>query len=62
MSLFITFEGEEGSGKSYQSSELFNWLKNRDVDFNNFVIGTNNRFPIPYREISLVPMPQNPGY
>jgi dTMP kinase len=31
MSLFITFEGEEGSGKSYQSAELFTWLKNRDV-------------------------------
>lgn len=31
MSLFITFEGEEGSGKSYQSVELFNWLKSRDV-------------------------------
>jgi hypothetical protein len=38
------------------------WLKNRDADFNNFVIGVNNRFPIPYREIPLVPITQNPGY
>ena len=38
------------------------WLKNRDPDFNNFQIGVNNRFPIPYREISLVPITQNPGY
>jgi dTMP kinase len=26
MSLFITFEGEEGSGKSYQAEELQKWL------------------------------------
>jgi hypothetical protein len=38
------------------------WLKNRDADFNNFVIGINQRFPIPYREIALVPIEQNYGY
>jgi dTMP kinase len=26
MSLFVTFEGEEGSGKSYQAEELYKWL------------------------------------
>lgn len=31
MSLFITFEGEEGSGKSYQSAELLNWLEVRGI-------------------------------
>ena len=38
------------------------WLKTRDEDFNNFVIGVNNRFPIPYHEVALVPITQNPGY
>ena len=46
----------------FENATNIAWLKNRDVDFNNFTIGVNNRFPIPYREISLVPMPQNPGY
>jgi len=46
----------------FENATNIAWLKNRDADFNNFVIGINNRFPIPYREISLVPMPQNPGY
>jgi hypothetical protein len=39
------------------------YLKSRDSEFNNFVIGKNNRFPIPYRELSLVKgLEQNPGY
>ena len=40
-----------------------NWLAQRDEEFSNFVIGTHNRFPIPYREIPLIPgLDQNPGY
>jgi dTMP kinase len=31
MSLFITFEGEEGSGKSYQSNELRKWLALQEI-------------------------------
>ena len=31
MSLFITLEGEEGSGKSSQADELYNWLSARDI-------------------------------
>jgi len=46
----------------FETSANISWLKNRDEDFNNFIIGVNNRFPIPYREISLVPITQNPGY
>jgi hypothetical protein len=39
------------------------WLKSRDVEFNNFVIGKNNRFPIPSRDDVLVDgLDQNPGY
>ncbi|MDR2622069.1 MAG: RagB/SusD family nutrient uptake outer membrane protein [Dysgonamonadaceae bacterium] len=39
------------------------WLKSRDVEFNNFVIGKNNRFPIPSRDDVLVKgLDQNPGY
>jgi hypothetical protein len=40
-----------------------NYLISRDVEFENFEIGTHNRFPIPYREIPLVEgLNQNPGY
>jgi hypothetical protein len=39
------------------------WLKSRDVEFNNFVIGKNNRFPVPSRDDVLVDgLEQNPGY
>jgi len=31
MSLFITFEGEEGSGKSYQAEELRTWLSEQEI-------------------------------
>ncbi|MBN2073947.1 MAG: dTMP kinase [Dehalococcoidales bacterium] len=31
MSLFITFEGEEGSGKSYQAEELHRWLSTQRI-------------------------------
>ncbi len=31
MSLFITFEGEEGSGKSCQSEDLYNWLSAQKI-------------------------------
>jgi hypothetical protein len=40
-----------------------NMLSERDEEFLNFKIGTHNRFPIPYREIPLVPgLVQNPGF
>ncbi len=40
-----------------------NYLISRDAEFENFEIGTHNRFPIPYREIPLVQgLEQNPGY
>jgi len=31
MSLFVTFEGEEGSGKSSQAIELYNWLSAQNI-------------------------------
>jgi hypothetical protein len=47
----------------FDTNENISWLKNRDYEFENFVIGQSNRFPIPYREIHLVPgLEQNPGY
>ncbi len=40
-----------------------NWLSGRDPEFLNFKVGTHDRYPIPYREISLVPgLVQNPGF
>jgi hypothetical protein len=39
------------------------WLKSRDAEFNNFVIGKNNHFPIPSRDDVLIDgLDQNPGY
>lgn len=47
----------------FESPEKITWLTQRDSEFANFVIGKSNRFPIPYREIPLVPgLEQNPGY
>lgn len=47
----------------FDSEEEISWLKSRDSEFDNFVIGQSNRFPIPYTEISLVDgLVQNPGY
>ena len=47
----------------FETEENISWLKSRDYEFENFVIGKSNRFPIPYREIHLVPgLHQNPGY
>jgi len=47
----------------FDTEENISWLKSRDYEFDNFVIGKSNRFPIPYREIHLVPgLEQNPGY
>jgi starch-binding outer membrane protein, SusD/RagB family len=46
----------------FDTADGISWLKSRDTEFNNFVVGVNNRFPIPYREVSLVPLAQNPGY
>ncbi|MDR1154791.1 MAG: RagB/SusD family nutrient uptake outer membrane protein [Bacteroidales bacterium] len=47
----------------FDTVENIAWLKSRDSEFNNFVIGQSNRFPIPYREIHLVSgLEQNPGY
>jgi len=47
----------------FETESNISWLKSRDEEFNNFVIGKSNRFPIPYREIHLVPgLLQNPGY
>ena len=47
----------------FESAEKISWLKTRDSEFDNFVIGKSNRYPIPYREISLIKgLVQNPGY
>ena len=49
--------------RMFETEENISWLKSRDADFDNFVIGKSNRFPIPYREIHLVPgLIQNPGW
>lgn len=40
-----------------------NYLISRDEEFENFEIGVHDRFPIPYREVPLVPgLEQNYGY
>lgn len=47
----------------FDTAEGISFLKSRDSEFDNFVIGKNNRFPIPLRDIYLVPgLEQNPGY
>ncbi|MDR1417250.1 MAG: RagB/SusD family nutrient uptake outer membrane protein [Prevotellaceae bacterium] len=47
----------------FDTEENISYLKSRDSEFENFVIGKNNRFPIPLRDIYLVPgLEQNPGY
>jgi hypothetical protein len=47
----------------FESLDEISWLKSRDSEFENFVIGKNNRFPIPFQEIPLVEgLDQNPGY
>lgn len=40
-----------------------NWLSERDDEFLNFKVGTHHRYPIPYREIPLIPgLTQNTGF
>jgi hypothetical protein len=47
----------------FDTDEKLSYLKSRDSEFNNFEIGKNNRFPIPLRDIYLVPgLEQNQGY
>jgi len=47
----------------FDNQEDIDYLSTRDVEFKNFEIGISDRFPIPYREISLVEgLEQNPGY
>jgi tetratricopeptide (TPR) repeat protein len=49
----------------FDTPENVAWLKSRDYEFGDFVIGQSNRFPIPYREIHLgssLGLEQNPGY
>jgi hypothetical protein len=47
----------------FESADGISWLKSRDSEFDNFTIGKSNRYPIPYREIALVPgLVQNPGF
>jgi hypothetical protein len=64
----------ELAGESWRWLDLERWgmfeteanvsfLKSRDSEFDHFEIGKSNRFPIPYREVHLVPgLEQNPGY
>lgn len=47
----------------FDTEENISYLKGRDSEFDSFVVGKNNRFPIPLRDIYLVPgLEQNPGY
>jgi tetratricopeptide (TPR) repeat protein len=47
----------------FDTLENISWLQSRDSEFSDFVIGKNNRFPIPLRDIYLIPgLEQNPGY
>lgn len=47
----------------FETPENISFLKSRDSEFDNFEIGKSNRFPIPLRDIYLVPgLEQNPNY
>ena len=47
----------------FESPEEIAWLKSRDYEFDNFVIGKSNRYPIPYQEINNIEgLEQNPGF
>ena len=47
----------------FDNETNLSYLKSRDSEFDNFEIGKNNRFPLPLRDIYLIPgLEQNPGY
>jgi hypothetical protein len=47
----------------FDTPENISYLKSRDSDFDNFEIGKHNRFPIPSKDIGLMPgLKQNPKY
>lgn len=47
----------------FEDQAAINMLSERDAEFLNFKIGTHDRYPIPYREIPLIPgLVQNPGF
>lgn len=47
----------------FDTLENISYLKSRDSEFDSFVIGKSNRFPLPLRDIYLIPgLEQNPGY
>jgi hypothetical protein len=59
----------ELTGEGHRWEDLYRWgdlgpgLASRDAGFKNFVIGKNEFFPIPQREIDVNPnLKQNPGY
>jgi len=59
----------ELTGEGHRWEDLARWgdlgpgLASRDAGFKNFVVGKNEFFPIPQREIDVNPkLKQNPGY
>ncbi len=59
----------ELSGEGWRFADLQRWgdlspaLANRDAEFQNFVVGKHEYYPIPRRDIDLNPnLTQNPGY
>jgi hypothetical protein len=59
----------ELTGEGHRWEDLARWgdltpaLASRDIGFKNFVVGKNEFFPIPQREIDVNPnLKQNPGY